>query len=63
MSGTVTTFEPTDWEARLKAAVDKIMRERARKAEERAEFARRRAYGLIQRHARKEAHLRRTQGE
>lgn len=59
----MTEFEPTDWEARLKAAVEKTLRERERKKEERAEFARRRAYGLVQRHGAKLARLRREQRE
>jgi hypothetical protein len=59
----VTTFEPTDWEARLSEATSAyIARQAARKAE-RQEFKRRRDYGLTQRHARKTAHNRRQENQ
>lgn len=53
--GSSTTFEPTDWEARLaEQMAGYALRQAARKAE-RDEFKRRRDYGLTQRHARKTA--------
>ncbi|MET8150240.1 hypothetical protein ACIBSW_13115 [Actinoplanes sp. NPDC049668] len=45
--------EPIDWEARLRAAVEETLRKRAQRRDERAEFKRRRDYGLQQRHAAK----------
>lgn len=54
----MTTFEPTDWEARLSEASSAYVRRQAARKAEREGFARRRAYGLTQRHARKTAHNR-----
>jgi hypothetical protein len=49
----MTEFEPVDWKARLDARLtDHVKRQAARRAE-RAEFARRRDYGLKQRYAAK----------
>lgn len=55
----MTEFEPIDWEARLRAAVEETLRKRAQRRAERLEFQTRRAYGLQQRHA---AKLQRIEG-
>jgi hypothetical protein len=47
---TVTVIEPTDWEARLQAAVAETLRKRARRREERRQFGARRRAGLVARH-------------
>jgi hypothetical protein len=45
--------EPIDWDARLRAAVEKTLAEKARRRAERLEFQTRRNHGLVARHARK----------
>ena len=49
----MTEFAPTHWEARLAEAVAKNQQSKAIRRAERAEFKRRRDYGLAQRHAAK----------
>lgn len=44
-----------EWQRRLEAAVAKNVQRRSIKSKERAEFAERRAYGLVQRYAAKTA--------
>lgn len=59
----MVVIEPIDWEARLKAAVEKTLRDRDAKRAERAMFAERRNYGLVQRHNTKLARIRRAEQE
>jgi len=49
--------EIPEWQRRLEAAVAKNVQRRSVKSKERAEFAERRAYGLVQRYAAKTARL------
>lgn len=53
----MTEFEPIDWEARLRAAVEETLRKRAKRRAERLEFQTRRNYGLQARHAAKLARM------
>lgn len=56
--GNEVVMEPIDWDERLRAAVEATLRKRAAKRAERAEFKRRRDYGLVQRYALKTARIR-----
>jgi len=56
-------IEPTDWEKRLKIAVEKTLAARDARRTKRAEFKRRRDWGLAQRHAQKLARNRRAEQE
>ncbi|MEV6306470.1 hypothetical protein AB0M02_44175 [Actinoplanes sp. NPDC051861] len=47
------TIEPIDWRARLEAAVEKTIRDRANRKAERAQLKARRDYGLKARHRNK----------
>ncbi|MDY7084290.1 MAG: hypothetical protein SYR96_04230 [Actinomycetota bacterium] len=59
MSSRDTGFEPVNWQARLHAAVEESTRRRRDREAGRREFARRRAHGLIDRHAARLADIRR----
>jgi hypothetical protein len=53
----MTTFEPTPWEERLREATERNRQEKALKTAERAQFKRRRDYGLAARHREKLRHM------
>jgi hypothetical protein len=53
--------ELTEWEQRLRAAVEQTLRKRAPRATERREFKARRDAGLVQRYAEKSARIRRQE--
>lgn len=50
-------FAGIDWAGRLRDAAEQVSRKKASRRNERAGFAERRDYGLVQRHARKQAHI------
>jgi hypothetical protein len=54
----MTEEEAEEWRERLRAAVEKTVRERAARRDERAEHQRRRKYAKATLHARKLAHFR-----
>ncbi|MGK5681252.1 hypothetical protein [Actinoplanes sp. URMC 104] len=51
MSSRNVGYQPESWEARVRAGVEAAVRRREARAAERRAHARRRAHGMIERHA------------